>query len=44
MRRALGDGYGEEKLCFIHHATGHRPPAWALEEGFDFLDRWLKAD
>lgn len=38
------DGYEKdsEKLKFINHATGHRPPMWALDEGYDFLDKWLK--
>ena len=38
------DGYEKdsEKLQFINHATGHRPPMWALDEGYDFLDKWLK--
>lgn len=37
-------GYAENdlRLKFINHATGHRPPVWALEEGYDFLDTWLK--
>lgn len=38
------DGYekNSEKLKFINHATGHRPPMWTLDEGYDFLDKWLK--
>ncbi len=38
------DGYEKdcEKLKFINHATGHRPPMWTLDEGYDFLDKWLK--
>ena len=38
------DGYTKdsEKLKFINHATGHRPPMWTLEEGYNFLDKWLK--
>ena len=31
-----------ERFCFINHATGHRPPLWALEKGYDFLDKWVK--
>jgi len=31
-----------ERLVICNHATGHRPPAWALEQGYDFLDKWLK--
>lgn len=38
------DGYENdgEKFKFINHATGHRPPMWALDEGYDFLDKWVK--
>lgn len=38
------DGYDKdcEKLEFINHATGHRPPMWVLDKGYDFLDKWLK--
>ncbi len=38
------DGYekNSEMLKFINHATGHRPPMWTLDEGYDFLDKWLK--
>lgn len=42
MCRARGYSQGDERLHFIHHATGHRPPLWALSEGYDFLDRYLK--
>jgi hypothetical protein len=42
VRRADGYGEGSPLFTFIHHATGHRPPAWALEEGYAFLDRHLK--
>ena len=31
-----------EKLCFINHATGHRPPADALQQGYEFLLKHLK--
>ena len=27
---------------FVNHATGHRPPRWATEEGYRFLDQHLK--
>lgn len=39
------DGYRKngDKLKFINHATGHRPPVWTLNEGYDFLDKWLKS-
>lgn len=42
MCRAPGYAPGDERLGFIHYATGHRPPQTALESGYDFLDRWLK--
>lgn len=42
MRRAKGYVPDDERLKLVNHATGHRPPMWALEEGYDFLDRWLK--
>lgn len=41
MRRAEGYTEGDERLGFIHHATGHRPPEWALNAGYDFLDKHL---
>lgn len=31
-----------ECFGFCNHASGHRPPKWALEEGYAFLDKWLK--
>lgn len=30
------------RLCFINHATGHRPPVDVLYQGYDFLDLHLK--
>ena len=42
MLRAKGYGENDERLKFINHATGHCPPMWALDEGYDFLDRWVK--
>ena len=42
MRRAEGYTEGDGRLLFINHATGHRPPPWALAVGYDFLDAWLK--
>lgn len=37
-------GYAEDSppLCFINHASGHRPPQWALDIGYHFLDHYLK--
>ena len=40
--RAEGYERNSEKLKFINHATGHRPPMWTLDQGYDFLDKWLK--
>ena len=36
-------GYAENSpgLRFINHASGHRPPEWALNEGYNFLDSFL---
>ena len=41
MRKAPGyEGY-EDRLVILNHATGHRPPLDALEEGYRFLDKWI---
>ena len=42
MLRAEGYAKDDERLKFINHATGHRPPMWTLDEGYDFLDKWVK--
>ena len=42
MCRAEGYAKDDGRLRFINHATGHRPPLWALEAGYEFLDMWLK--
>lgn len=42
MLRAKGYEKNDERLKFINHQTGHTPPVWALEEGYEFLDGWLK--
>ena len=42
MRRAKGYEKHPESLKLINHATGHRPPRSATEEGYRFLDRYLK--
>ena len=42
MLRAEGYTKGTDRLVIVNHASGHRPPAWALEEGYDFLDKWVK--
>lgn len=43
MLKAKGYRSHPENLKFIHHATGHRPPKWALDEGYAFLDAHLAA-
>ena len=42
MRRATGYEGHRERLKFINHASGHRPPAAATQEGYRFLDAYLK--
>lgn len=39
--KAPGYTPDDERIKFINHATGHRPPEWALEEAYSFIDRWL---
>ncbi len=41
VQKASGYEVNDERLKFINHATGHNPPQWALEEAYDFLDKWL---
>lgn len=38
MLRAKGYRKCPENLFFVNHATGHRPPPWALEAAYRFLD------
>lgn len=42
MRRATGYASCPENLKLVHHGKGHRPTAEALEEGYTFLDLYLK--
>ena len=42
MKRASGYEGSESRLRIINHATGHRPPMYALEAGYDFIDEYLK--
>ena len=42
MQAAPGYENCPDRLQIIHHASGHRPPKWALEEGYAFLDRFLQ--
>jgi len=39
--KASGYKKDDERISFINHATGHRPPLWALEEAYEFIDKWL---
>lgn len=32
----------QERLLVVNHRTGHRPPKYAAEAGYSFLDYWLK--
>jgi hypothetical protein len=41
MCKARGYDVDDRRLKIINHATGHRPPEWALEEAYKFLDEWL---
>lgn len=41
MLRAEGYGDCPERLGFLNHATGHRPPMWALEKGYEFIEKYL---
>ena len=42
MKRAPGYDGNEDKLRIINHATGHRPPMEVLNQGYDFIDEFLK--
>lgn len=42
MKQAEGYENHQERLGFLNHATGHRPPQYALEQGYDFIERFLK--
>jgi len=33
-----------ERAFVLNHATGHRPPKYAKDAGYGFLDHWLKKD
>lgn len=33
-----------ERAFVVNHATGHRPPQYAKDAGYGFLDQWLKND
>ena len=41
IQKAKGYRLCDERICFINHASGHRPPWDALQQGYDFLERWL---
>ena len=42
MKKARGYRKHPERLGFLNHATGHRPPQSALDAGYDFLEKYLK--
>ena len=42
VRRVRPYADDPSRFLFIDHATGHRPPRWATEKGYGFLDRHLK--
>lgn len=42
MKAAKGYEKYPERLGFLNHATGHRPPRPALDAAYDFLDKYLK--
>ena len=31
-----------ERALVVNHAAGHRPPQYAKDAGYGFLDHWLK--
>ena len=41
MLAAKGYLENDGRLKFINHATGHHPPLWALNEGYDFLGKFI---
>ena len=44
MEQAPGYAPVDERRIIYNHATGHRPPEDVLQKGYDFLDKWLKAE
>lgn len=42
MKKASGYRKYPERLGFLNHASGHRPPGCALDAGYDFLEKYLK--
>lgn len=42
MKAAKGYKKHPEYLGFLNHATGHRPPRYALDAAYDFLETHLK--
>lgn len=41
MKKAKGYDTDDSRLGFINHASGHRPPKWALDKAYEFLAKWL---
>ncbi len=42
MLKASGYEDCKDRLKIINHQIGHRPPIWALDEGYDFFDNYVK--
>lgn len=42
MLKATGYEECMERLKIVNHQLGHRPPLWALDEGYDFFDNYVK--
>ena len=42
MKKASGYRRCPDHLGFLNHASGHRPPGYALDAGYDFLEKYLK--
>ena len=42
MLKAQGYEEHKDRLKIVNHKLGHRPPLWALDEGYDFFDKYVK--
>ena len=36
-----GPAWASDNLGFLNHASGHRPPEYALEAGYEFMEKYL---
>lgn len=36
-----GPAWASDHLGFLNHASGHRPPEYALEAGYEFMEKYL---